>query len=218
MISLATLQFLRDLKNNNNREWFHDHKKTYNAAKEDVSDFIAALISEIQKFDSNIGNLSPKQCLFRINRDIRFSKDKSPYKTNFGAAISSGGRKSPEAGYYIHIEPDNHFTGGGMWHPPTPNLKKVRQEIDYHSDDLEAILKAPKFVDYFGKLQGDQLKTAPKGYPKNHPAIEYLRYKDFVAMRKIEDAQVTSPNFVALVSETLQTMKPLNDFLNRAIS
>ncbi len=218
MLSSATLQFLRDLKANNNREWFHDHKKTYNAAKEDVSQLIASLIEEIQKFDDSIGNITSKQCLFRINRDIRFSKDKSPYKINFGAGIGPNGRKSEQAGYYIHIEPDNHFAGGGMWHPPTPNLKKIRQEIDYHTEDFANVVKNPNFVKFFGALQGAQLKTAPKGYPKDHPAIEYLRYKDFVAMRKLTDLEATSSNFVAVVSETFQTMKPLNDFLNRAIS
>ncbi|MGB0929225.1 MAG: DUF2461 domain-containing protein [Chitinophagales bacterium] len=217
MLNSDTLQFLRDLKENNNREWFHDHKKTYNAAKENVIDFVQTIITEIQKFDKSIVNLTPKQCLFRINRDIRFSKDKSPYKTNFGAGISAGGRKSMSAGYYLHIEPDNHFAGGGMWHPSSPNLKKIRQEIDYNTEDFEKIVANPKFVAFFGELQGDQLKTAPKGYPKDHPAIQYLRYKDFVAVRKLKDTQATSSDFAAIVAETMQTMKPLKDFLNEAI-
>lgn len=218
MLSSSTLQFLRDLKINNNREWFLDHKKTYNEAKEDFIGFLASLISEIQKFDSSIADLTPKQCMFRINRDIRFSKDKSPYKTNFGAGISAGGKKSMQAGYYVHIEPDNHFAGGGMWHPSSPNLQKIRQEIDYHTNEFIDILKKPKFTNLFGNLQGEQLKTSPKGYDKDNPAIEYLRFKDFVAMRKLDDTQITSSNLITEIADTLLTLKPLNDFLNRAIS
>ncbi|MFK7905172.1 MAG: DUF2461 domain-containing protein [Chitinophagales bacterium] len=218
MLSSSTLQFLRDLKSNNNREWFHDHKKTYNTAKEDFANFLQSLINEIQKFDSELGDLSPKQCVFRINRDIRFSKDKSPYKTNFGASIAPGGKKAMTAGYYLHIEPDNHFAGGGMWHPSSPHLKKIRQEIDYHTEDFSKIVTEPKFVRFFGGLQGAQLKTAPKGYPKDHPAIKYLRFKDFVAVRKIDNQQVTAPDLVKVIAETMLTMKPLNDYLKQAIS
>lgn len=215
MLQPTTLQFLKNLQENNNRDWFHEHKKPYQAAKKDFKDFIQTLILEIGKFDTNIKLVLPKQCTFRINRDVRFSKNKAPYKNNFGAFIAKGGKKSGNAGYYLHIEPDNHMVAGGIYMPMPPQLKRIRQEIDYNTTDFRAIIESASFVNHFGQLDGPKLKTAPRGYPKDHPAIDLLRFKSFTVAKKITDKQVTQPDFLATTIDIFKAMYNFNQFLNR---
>lgn len=217
MIKQITLQFLVDLKNNNNREWFHANKKSYEAVKSNLQPIVSEIIERLGQLDKGIANLKPKDCMFRINRDIRFSKNKMPYKTNIGAYFAPGGKKSNNSGYYLHIEPNNHFVAGGMYMPPSPILKKIRQEIDYNTADFQAIITHPDFKNYFGELQGRQLKTAPKGYPRNHPQIELLRFKDYIVSKSLTDGQIKSTNLVDIVMKHFHVMKPLNDFLCQAI-
>src|SRR5215208_6456212 len=180
MLEPQTLKFLSRLKKNNNKPWFDAHRAQYEAAKIDFSNFIQLVIGDLQKSDTTITGLTARDCLFRINRDVRFSKDKSPYKTNFGAIIKQGGRKSIYAGYYFHCAPGNSFVGGGLWMPEVADLKKLRQEIDYNWDEFQSILKEKKFKKIYNDLyQGDDIKlsTMPKGYEKDNPAIRYLKLK-----------------------------------------
>jgi len=216
MLQPATLQFLADLKDNNNREWFEVNRKRYETAKKDVEHLTQALLLEVAKYQEGVADLPPKKCIFRIHRDVRFSKNKAPYKTNMGLHIVKDGKKSGNAGFYLHIEPNNCFLGGGMYMPPSPTLKKIRQEIDYNTAEFRAILAEKNFCENYGKLGGSQLKTAPKGYPRDHPAIDLLRHKDFVAMKSIDDDTLLAEDFVTWAAEAFKAMKPLNDFLNRA--
>ncbi len=212
------LDFLADLTLNNHREWFAQNKTRYEAAKKEYHQLIEALIKEVGTFDSVIAALELKQCVFRINRDIRFSKNKSPYKNNFGASLQRGGKKSPFAGYYLHIQPHHQsFIGGGVYMPPSADLAKIRQEIDYNGEELRSLIAAEAFQQYFGKLQGEEVSTAPKGYKKDNPYIDLIRLKSFVMMHPLTDQQVNSANFRQVVVSACQVMKPVLDFLNRAL-
>lgn len=216
-ISNTTFKFLKDLKNNNNREWFNDNKKRFEAAKEEFETFIGALITNISKFDAPIGSLEPKKTIFRIYRDVRFSANKDPYKINFGAHLSSSPSKIHDrAGYYIQIQPGNSFLAGGAYLPPSAWINKIRQEIDYNTDEFKKILNNATFKKYFGGITGEQLKTAPKGYPKDHPEIELLRYKSYLVSNECGDKVVTSEDFLNHATNVFKAMKPFDDFLNRA--
>lgn len=218
MITAHTLQFLTDLHLNNNTPWFHANRPRYEQAKHELTQLCTTLIEQIATFDAPIAQLLPKDCTFRINRDIRFSANKSPYKNNLGAYFVAGGKKSPKAGYYLHIEPNNQsFFGGGLYQPDPRRLAAVRQEIDYHTTEFTELLANTDFVNYFGQLSGDRLKTPPKGYPKDHPAVELLKYKDFTMFCRITDEQVLSANFIEHSVGVFKAMKPINDFLNHAI-
>jgi uncharacterized protein (TIGR02453 family) len=211
------ITFLKALKTNNNREWFIDHKKQYELAKTNFTGFVEELISGIKKMDRSIGDLTAKECMFRINRDIRFAADKSPYKTNMGAGISKGGKKLVSAGYYIHIEPGGSFIAGGVHMPPPEVLHAIRQEIDYHTAEFKTLVYNKNFVGQFKKLdESDKLKTAPKGYAKDHAEIETLKLKSFIVTKKFSDKEICSPGFLEQSLLGFTTIKPLNDFLNRA--
>lgn len=215
MLQKASIDFLKDLKKNNNREWFADNKSRYETAKEDVLQLAGQLIDGIKSFDPSIGDLDPKKCTFRIYRDVRFSKNKDPYKTNMGAYMVKGGKKSGNGGYYLHVEPDGCFLGGGMYGPAGPLLKKIRQEIDYNEDEFRGIIGSDTFKKHFEELHGSQLKTAPKGYPKDHQAIDLLKYKDFLATENITAKALTSKGFVKQALTSFEAMMPLIHFLNR---
>jgi uncharacterized protein (TIGR02453 family) len=217
MISQTTLDFLNKLKKNNNKEWFDKNRPAYEIIKKEFKFFVDELIASIAKFDPTVKHLESKNCIFRINRDVRFSNDKSPYKTNIGAYISPEGKKSFSAGYYIHIQPGNCFIASGMWMPPAPQLNAVRQEIDYNADEFRKIIGSKNFVKHFKKLtEEDKVKTTPKGYDKNHPEIEFLKLKSFIAVKNLKDKDVTSKAFLKNISEAFETTHPLNKFLRRA--
>lgn len=220
MLQKETLKFLKDLKKNNNKPWFEEHRKVYEAAKQDFENLTMAVLQATAKFDATVANLQPKDCLFRINRDIRFAKDKTPYKTNFGMGISKGGKKSVSAGYYLHCEPGEAFVGGGMWMPMPPELKKVRQEIDYNWPEFEKLLKDKKFKTVYSDLLKDEetsLSRPPKGYDETNPAIEYLKLKSFLGLRKLTDDELQSDGLVKTVTASFDALKPLLDFMNRAL-
>ncbi len=212
-----TFAFLLELKKNNNKEWFDANKKRYEAVKKDFAGLIETWIKEVGKFDETVHGLEPKNCIFRINRDVRFGKDKSPYKTNMGGAMAAGGRKSGKAGYYLHLEPSGgSFIAGGV-HTPEPDvLKKVRQEIDYNFKEFSAIIAHKDFKKHFGQLTGDKLVTVPKGYDTANPAIHLLKHKSFLAWKKYTDKEVLDTGFFNDVMAACKAMKPLDDFLNRA--
>lgn len=220
MIQLSTISFLEKLKKNNNKPWFEKHREEYLSSKNDFENFVQQLISTISIFDSDIKELQPKNCTFRINRDIRFSKDKTPYKTNMGASFNRGGKKSIFAGYYFHLEPgEKSFAGGGLWMPMPPDLKKLRQEIDYCLPEFSKILNAPSFrTQYNGiTMEKDQmLVNVPKGYDKENPAAKFLKLKSFTAIKNIPDHQLTSHNLASDASKIFKALTPLVKFINRA--
>ncbi len=219
MINQSTLRFLSSLKKNNNKDWFDNHKTDYLVAKENMETTIGELIKEIAKFDKPIADLTAKSCVFRIYKDVRFAKDKTPYKTNMGASINAGGKKAIEPGYYLHIEPGNSFLAGGMWMPPGDVLKKIRQEIDYNSKPLKKTLSNPAFKKFYGGLSPEyKLKTTPKGYDKEHPEIELLRYNSFIVWHQFTDKAITSKTFVKEVAKGAKIMKPFLDYLKVSIS
>jgi len=210
--------FLHKLKKNNNRDWFNAHKDQYETARKEVEQFIEHLIPEIQKIDPNIGTLTAKQTMFRIYRDVRFSKDKSPYKTYFGAYLAPGGRKSMKAGYYIHFDPEGSFATGGSHCPLGESLKKIRSEIFYNLGEFNKIISDKKFKAAFGKLEGDRLTRPPQGFPKDFEGIETLKLKDFTVFRRFTEKDIVKPGFNKSVLEAFKTMKPFNDFMNRALA
>jgi uncharacterized protein (TIGR02453 family) len=219
MLQTSTLKFLKDLKKNNNKPWFDKNRKQYETTKADFHTFLEELIRAIASFDKPIRNLAPKDCTFRINRDVRFSKDKSPYKSNIAGYFNKGGKKSNGAGYYLHIEPGKSFAAGGMWMPLPPDLAKIRQEIDYSFDQWKKVIGNTSFKKLFseGVKSDDTLMRPPKGYDENNPAIEYLKMKSFIISRPFTDAEVQNKIFLKDVAKTFRAMKPLIDFLNTAI-
>ena len=220
MITASTLSFLKLLKKNNNKPWFDANKCKYLDARNNFEQFVAPLLQKMALFDEDLKELEYKNCLFRINRDVRFSKDKTPYKINFSASFNKGGKKSIYAGYYLHVQPGgNSFTGGGLWRPEAEQLKKVRQEIDYCFPEFKKIIEALTFKKNYGGLEKDQnqmLINIPKGYEKENPAADFLRMKSFVATKNIADADLTNPKFMNEIVQSYKALKPLLNFINRS--
>jgi uncharacterized protein (TIGR02453 family) len=221
MLSKETLQFLDDLKANNNRDWFLDNKKRYEALKNDYKQLVSDFLDAMKPLDPSLEMLEVKNCSFRINRDIRFSKDKTPYKTHLGIWLSSGAKGMNRSGYYIHIQNGGSFIAGGLYCPEANDLKKMRKEIAFFHDDLEEILSEKKFnkeFENFDRTDGNVLKNPPRGYEKEHPAIEFLKLKSFECSQKFDITAAAQNDFVATMSQKLITLKPLNDFINRALT
>jgi len=214
-----TLDFLARLKKNNNREWFEKNRNLFENAKADFESFVQSLISASGKMEPGFSDLEPKDCIFRIYRDVRFSKNKDPYKINFGAYLCKGGKKTDNPGYYIQLQPDgNSFAAGGCWMPDPPKLKGIRQEIQYHTDEFKKIIGHKSFVSTFGKLTEAKLKTVPKGFSKDDPNLELFKYTSYIVEHKFSDKEVLSGDFVRQNVAVLKAMQPLLGFLNRAIS
>lgn len=215
-ISRQTLNFLTVLAVNNDREWFSNNRNLYLRAKEEFEILIGNFIERVSAFEPILKGLEPSSCIFRINRDIRFSADKSPYKSHFGALVMRGGRKNIHrfAGYYIHIEPGESKIAGGAYLPPTPWLTAIREKIAGEPDVFTGIIENKKFRQLFGELDNDKLKSAPKGFRADHPYIELLKYKSYLVAKSITDKEVISMGFPDYAVEIAKTMKPLNDFLN----
>ena len=211
------LQFLTELNKNNNREWFNDNRKWYEESRDKVLFLTDVLINEIGKFDKDIRGVSPKDCVFRIFRDVRFSHDKRPYKTNFGSFVCKGGRKSMNPGYYFHIEPDNSFLGGGIYMPPSATLKLIRNYMAEHADKYLEMIKNPAFCAEFPEMFDDQLKTAPKGFAKDHPHIALLRYKSFIFSKNIANSTVASDSYMNTLVDSFEKLYPVNAFLYKAL-
>ncbi len=220
MISKEALQFLEDLIANNNTEWMHANKKRYDNYKKDYHSFIASILAAMKPLDPSLEPLEVKNCTFRINRDIRFSKDKSPYKTNMGVWMSQDKNRKNAPGYYIHFEKGNCFIAGGVWCPEPTELKQIRKEIEFFHDDLEAVLSDKKFTSEFSgldKSEGNMLKKAPKDFDPTHPAIELLKLKSFTASHKINEKDFTDKDFSEKIAKQLIALQPMNDFLRRAL-
>ena len=210
----SLLAFLLDLKSNNSREWFASNKSVYTDLKENFEEFVSILIEEFGGFENLVG-VQVKNCTYRINRDVRFTKNKDPYKTWFSASFSEGGRKSGFMDYYLHIEPNGKsFLGGGMYNPSPEQIAKYRQEIDYNAESLRKIINQKQFVQAFGQAQGESLKNTPKGFDALHPDADLLKIKTMFFWHHFTDAEVTSDQFVDLVIGKAKLLKPYLDFLN----
>jgi uncharacterized protein (TIGR02453 family) len=215
-INQSTLDFLARLRKNNNREWFQKNRSLYEDSKADFEGLIQEVINEVTRFDSILKGLEASSCIFRINRDIRFSNDKSPYKAHFGAFITRGGRKNGDkyTGYYIHIEPGASMIAGGAYVPPAPWLAAIRKKIDQEPGKLISILQNKDFIKYFGQLQGEKLKKTPRGFSPDHPQAELLKHKSFLVVNSPDDKEVTGTGYFDHIIKVARAMKPLNDYLN----
>jgi uncharacterized protein (TIGR02453 family) len=221
MITPSTLQFLEDLKKNNERDWFQANQQRYELYKTDYKNTVEEFLEAIKPFDDTLDQLEFKDCSYRINRDIRFTKDKTPYKTHMGIWMCEGKKNTNLAGYYVHIENGAAFAAAGLYWPDAADLKKVRREIDGFYDELEEIVNADDFRSVFGKLESNAdntLKTSPKDFDKDHPAIEFLKLKSFLATTPLTNKDLTNKNFIKNTVEKLIVAKPLIEFLNRALT
>lgn len=219
MLQPATLTFLRQLKRHNEKPWFDTNKEKYLDAKADFENLIQQIIVEFGKIDPGIAALQVKDCVFRIYKDVRFSKDKTPYKTHFAAGLNKGGKRVHFPGYYFHAEPGGYtFCGGGIWRPEALELKKIRQEIDYNYDEFTSVIKNKKFIQLFEDLDDeDTLSRAPQGYEEDNQAIKYLKMRSFITGKSFTDEELTSKGLLKRVIHTFTVMKPFIDFLSRAL-
>ena len=222
MLQPTTLKFLKALKKNNSKEWFDSNRKIYESVKVDFAALVDAIIHSFGKKDPSIAGLLAKECVFRINRDVRFSKNKDPYKTNMGASITAGGKKVMMAGYYFHLEPGGKsFVGGGLYMAEPDKLKKVRQEIDYGWTEFSKIIQHKKFKENYTDLdrsEGMSLVREPKGYEKDNPAIDYIKLKSWIALKPISDKELTEKELVKTITSSFEALYPLIVFLNTALS
>lgn len=217
MLHPNTFDFLKKLKKNNSKFWFDKHKEEYLEIKKGVEKFTEQLIASISKFDKSIANVNYKNCLFRIYRDVRFSKNKTPYKTHIGIFITDKGKNSNGPGYYIHLEPANCFVAGGVYMPESEQLRKIRQEIDYNEKEFLKIISNVKFKKLFNSLnEDDKLIKLPKGYTQDNPMIEYLKLKSYIAQSAISEKIALNPKSPLLISNILKALYPFNLFLKRA--
>lgn len=217
-IESSVFDFLLDIEQNNNRDWFQQNKKRYDAVLKNVQDFINQVIVGISAFDASVSSQNAKDCIFRIYRDVRFSHDKTPYKTHFGAFITPNGRKSGDAGYYIHIQHNASFVTGGLWSPEPAVLKKIREEIYYAPEELAGIIENKKFKSVFGELIDEgSLKNAPKNYPVDFEHIKLLKYRHFCTEKAVSNAEVTAEDFLEKCLQLLEISAPLVKYMNKII-
>jgi len=212
----SVFSFLEDLKENNHREWFQNNKTRYQEQYNYALQFADELLLRMKQIDT-IETISGKKSLFRINKDVRFSKDKSPYKTNIGGALTRA-TKYLRGGYYFHIEPGNCFLGGGFWAPSPEDLKHIRLQIAADPGPLQQILSSKEFIATFGQLEGEKLKSAPKGFSKDHPAIDLINYKQFLLIKKLTDEEVQSKQYLETVVSTFQAMRPFFDYMSEILT
>ncbi|MFC2137060.1 DUF2461 domain-containing protein [Bacteroidota bacterium] len=217
MISKEIFDFLKELKSNNNRGWFNENKTKYQKLKKEWENFVNAFIPEVASIDNSIGVIEPKDCIFRIYRDVRFSKDKSPYKTNFSSFFVKGGKKSGFAGYYIHLEPGSSFIGGGIHMPPGNILKAIRTEIFDFTDEFKQIINNQEFKSYFSELDAEKLKTAPRDFPGDFKDIELLKFKSYTIGKLVSEQEIISNTFPNELKKAFKIMSPFILFLNRAV-
>jgi uncharacterized protein (TIGR02453 family) len=216
LIKRSTLDYLIAIKDNNNRDWFIKHRASYDEARENFEQFVQEIINNITVFEPIMKGLEVKSCTYRFNRDIRFSNDKSPYKSHFGAFVVRGGKKNGDklAGYYIHIEPGKSIIAGGAYMPPAPWLTAIREKIDEEPERILKIINTKDFIKYFGKLDGEKLKKAPKGYPSDHPNLELLKLKSYLVVNEVSDDFVMSEKYFDHTMNVFKAMKTMNGFMN----
>lgn len=209
--------FLNELRANNDRDWFNENRTRYTQAKKEFESFINLLIPAIKKIDKSVDVNTSKECMFRIFRDVRFSKNKEPYKTNFGASIAKGGRKSSYAGYYVHFEPESSFLGGGIYMPQPIFLKTIRTEIVENTQEFKKILNNKSFKDIFGEIFGEKLKTGPRGFPKDFPDLELIKHKHFAVSHEVENEFWFNENIIESIIDIFKIQMKFNNYLNNAV-
>ena len=219
MLQQSTLRFLKQLRSNNNKPWFDNHRQEYEKVKEDFINLVQQVLDNAARFDANLQNLQHKNCVFRINRDVRFSADKRPYKNNLAAYFNKDGKKGEGAGYYLHIEPGKSFIGVGIWQPLPEVLAKIRQEIDYNLPGFKLLLKNAKFKKHFfnGLVTENKLSRPPKGYNDDNPAIEWIKLKSFIVTCTISDADIVKKTFSKQVADVFGAALPLVNFINKVL-
>ena len=216
LIPKSSLDFLLKLKENNNKPWFEANKSNYLKELNHIETFADALLQELSKTDV-LETASGKKSVYRIYRDIRFSKDKTPFKTFWGGSFTRA-TAARRGGYYFHLEQGNSFFAGGFWGPNAADLKRIRSEFDHDAESFKKILNSKSFTSTFGTLQGEQLKTAPKGFDINHKAIDLLRYKQFLIMKRFTDDEVLSPLFLEQALDTCKNMRPFFDYMSEVLT
>lgn len=216
-ISAITVRFLKALSQNNNREWMHANKDFYQQARHEFALFIEQLIQAVDAFYP-LGLLQPKDCLYRQQRDVRFSKDKTPFTTHMSALIAPGGKKTTRVPFYLRIKPDGaSILGAGVWGCSGQQLYNIRQEIDYNPQPLKEAIQAPAFRKYFGEIQGETLKRPPKGYEADHPDIDLIKRKEFWIEHPVTEQEYLSDAFLAYTVEVFKVAKPLANYINQAL-
>ena len=211
------LKFLSELVENNHKEWMDANKKWYLECKEEFLEDVGVILKGLAEWEPAFEAFKPKDCVFRQNRDVRFSANKDPYKTNFAAYFSPKGKKSEGPGYYLHVQPGQSFIGGGIWMPQGETLKKIRKEIDYSGGELKKIEEEKDFKKTFGEIQGEKLKTSPRDFEADHEYIEYLKLKSFTVTTALKDKEIESGQFIQLALSGFRTMRPFQDFLTKAV-
>ena len=215
-VPASSLEFLTLLKNNNSRDWFNEHKEEFVEQQVHIEEFASALL-QVLNLNDVIETQSGKKSLYRIYRDTRFSKDKTPYKSHWSGSFKRAS-KQRRGGYYFHLEKGNSFVAGGFWGPSPADLKLIREDIAYDGTPLRKIIGSKAFVSNFGSLKGEQLATAPKGFAKDDPEIDLLRYKQFLLVRKFEDKEVLESSFLELAGQTFAAMRPFFDYMSAVLS
>ena len=215
-IKKQSIDFLKTLSKNNNRDWFNEHKNFYEEAHTNMIAFADALLAEMRKHD-NIETASGKKCLFRIYKDVRFSKNKTPYNTHWSGSFKRATKKL-RGGYYFHIKPGNSFLAGGFWGPEPSDLKRIRQDIELNYKDWKKMLANKTLVNTFGKLRGDQVSSAPRGYARDHPAIDLLRFKQFILKHDFTDKEICSPDFVLKANDVFKKLRPFFNFMSEVLT
>lgn len=215
-ISKKTFDFLKAIKKNNSRDWFEQNKDQYTASHEDMIDFAEDLMADFSKHD-NLVPMTGKKSLFRIYRDVRFSKNKAPYKSHWSGSMK---RDTPwlRGGYYYHVEPGNSMIACGFWGPEKDDLRLIRDNLALDADPLRKIIASKKFTEAWGSLEGEQLKTAPKGFPKDHPNIDLLRYKQFVVSKRFTDKEVMQEDFKNVIIDSFRAIRPFLDYMSEILT
>lgn len=218
MIAPKTLQFLTKLSLNNDRTWFEEHKSEYIEAKENFEDFIAQYLEQLAAEESDFGLLRVKDCVFRIYRDVRFSKNKAPYKNHLAAGINKGGKRVHVPGYYLHISPGASLFAGGIWRPEPALLSKIRQEIDYNFEEFSRMVQGVRASGMFDGMEDEEaLIRPPKGYSEDNTAIQFIKMKNFIFSCSLSDKEITAKNFLSTLVKGYQALKPFNAFIERAL-
>jgi len=207
-----TFQYLNQLKSNNNREWFTNNRSLYEETYAEMLDLGQHVIDHMNEHD-NIETRSAKKSIFRIYRDVRFSKDKTPYKTNWGGFLRRATAKL-RGGYYYQIEPGNCYVAGGFFNPNSKDLLHIRRQISQHSESLREILNSLEFREFFGQLDGEKLKTSPRGFEKDHPDIDLLRYKRFIIRHHFSDREALNKDFAITIANGFKLMRPFFDYMS----
>ena len=216
VVKKNSIKFLKTLSKNNDREWFNNHKEKYLEAHDNMIAFADALLIEMNKHDK-IETPTGKKSLYRIYKDVRFSKDKTPYNSHWSGGFKRAAKKL-RGGYYFHLKPGNSFVAGGFWGPNPEDLKRIRQDIDLNYDDWKKLLANKTLVKTFGKMIGEQVGSAPRGYAKDNPAIDLLRHKQFLFKHEFTDKEVLSPEFLFKVNDTFKKMRPFFNYMSEVLT